>query len=126
MSENNFIAKLADDKRNYQPGEELVLGITWDFGEPLTKFEVRLVWNTEGKGDRDLETMKTITLAAPGQSGQELVRTQLPYLPYSYRGKLLAIVWAVEVIAFPSKQAQRLVFEITPEKTVIEVTETSL
>ncbi|WP_437228080.1 hypothetical protein SH661x_000710 [Planctomicrobium sp. SH661] len=94
----------------FYPGTIAAVTVFWDVGAnepPPTAIEVRLVWNTQGKGDSDLTVVKNIRLEPKTPQGQRQVRLQLPWGPYSFSGKLISLIWAIEVIIFPSKTSIR-------------------
>lgn len=76
------------DRNSFKPGEMLEGEAPGGAG-----LEVRLFWYTEGKGTQDLEVVATQTLDAAGR-----FRLKLPAAPYSFSGKLISLIWAVEVV----------------------------
>ncbi len=89
--------------------------ISWDFVEPVDALELRVVWNTTGKGTQDLGIAQHEVLEAPTRSGRQTVSLQLPGQPYSFSGKLVSIVWAIELVALPSDESTRVEITIGPE-----------
>jgi hypothetical protein len=110
----HFQSQLVSKKTHFDCGEEVQIALTWEFEVPQSHFEIRFVWSTHGKGDQDLQVVKKLKILAPGTSGQELVTTKLPSSPYSFSGKLISLVWGIEVIAFPSRENVRFDIVIGP------------
>lgn len=58
-------------------------------------------WHTEGRGTRHAETVDTQTLLEgnlrAGIPAQVAFVVQLPEAPWSYQGKYVSVVWALEV-----------------------------
>lgn len=81
------MTELKVERTSYKPGEA-VEGVVVG-GSP--DVEVRLFWYTEGKGTQDLEVVAT---AHPDAKGR--FRLPLPAAPYSFSGKLISLIWAVE------------------------------
>lgn len=72
-----------------EPGAMLA-GVVHGAGAPVT---VRVVWETQGKGDSDRVQVAEQTVA-DGPSGATF-ELQLPLLPLTYDGHLLKIGWRV-------------------------------
>jgi hypothetical protein len=86
--------------------------------------EVRLFWYTEGKGTRDLEVVATQELDAPNQNDERPFRFAAPEAPYSFSGKLISLIWALELVTEPGGQAERLQVAVSPTGEEIMLTET--
>jgi len=100
---------------DFSPGEKVELTIEWMFDDRPNQIEVRLVWYTKGKGDTDIEIVDSIRFEQPRISESERCTFQLPEQPYSFSGKLISLIWAVEVIAEPSGDSQRLDIVVAPD-----------
>jgi len=100
--------KTADDRTRFLPGEEIVGTVSWRLDRPAERIELRLFWYTQGKGTEDISAVKTVVFDAPGAQEQRAFRLRLPHGPYSFSGKLISLIWALEVIAKPSKEMARL------------------
>ncbi len=83
------MTELRIERTSCKPGET-VEGVVAG-GSP--DVEVRLFWYTEGKGTQDLEVVAT---ARPDAGGG--FRLPLPASPYSFSGKLISLIWAVEAV----------------------------
>jgi hypothetical protein len=104
-----------EDRRNYRPGEELVGAAGWELSKPPTAVEARLIWFTRGKGTGDVGVVETVRLEQCQAAGARPFRFQLPPQPWSFSGKLISLVWAVELVALPSQESTRLEFVLGPE-----------
>ena len=105
----------ADGRDVFEPGEELRGTVTWDLAQPARDVEVRLFWYTRGKGTTDVEVVKVQRFDAAGPRGHHEFRFILPESPYSFSGKLVSLVWAVEAIADPGERSTRLELVVAPE-----------
>ncbi|SFI86227.1 hypothetical protein [Planctomicrobium piriforme] len=103
----------------YYPGNEMVVTALWEFDQPPDSLELRLVWNTSGKGDRDLSVVQTVRIETAKSSGREQVTMKLPWGPYSFSGKLISLIWALELIAFPSEASIRKEIVIGPNASEV-------
>ncbi|HXU30525.1 MAG TPA: hypothetical protein VN851_08120 [Thermoanaerobaculia bacterium] len=98
----------------FAPGEEIEAAAVWRLDEMPESLEIRLFWFTEGKGDRDTEMVASDPIA-PGQSGHCTCRFRLPDLvPSSFSGKLVSLLWAIELVAEPGSRAGRVDLIVSP------------
>jgi hypothetical protein len=100
----------------YRPGEEVVGAVAWSLeeGEPPVSAEVRLVWLTRGKGDVDSDVVASAELPSPGRLDRRELSLRLPEGPYSFVGRLVSLVWAVEVVVEPGGRAERTEIVVSP------------
>ncbi len=105
-----------ETKRNaFSSGEKIVGSVRWsELGEPVENIEVRLIWYTQGKGDRDVTIVDQQTLPATAASGQSEFEFTAPVGPYSFSGKLISLIWAIEVIALPRRDSESTNIVIGP------------
>ena len=104
---------IADDKQTFGPGESLAGRVSWDVRE-ATSAELRLFWYTRGKGTGDVGLVDTLVFANPQTNDQREFRFTLPGTPYSFSGKLVSIVWAIELIIEPESAVERREFVMSP------------
>lgn len=88
----------------YRPGETIrgeVLVIP-DGDLRCNHLRARLKWHTEGRGDRDQETVAEADLfqgtLPAGMPRQYPFAFELPRQPWSYAGKYINIIWQIEVV----------------------------
>ncbi|MCC6219862.1 MAG: hypothetical protein IT291_01320 [Deltaproteobacteria bacterium] len=105
---------LTEDKREFKPGENITGKTSWSFTEDPEELHIRLFWYTEGKGSQDVCIVSDETFTKPGQSGERPFSIQTPIGPYSFSGKLISLIWAIEVIAEPDLGTERLEISISP------------
>lgn len=109
---------LENGRTAFLPGEELTGTVSWSLDpgeEPAESAEVHLLWFTRGKGDRDSAVVATERLeGAPSRSERRDFRFRVPEGPYSVSGKLVSIVWAVEVVLDPGERAERIEIVVSP------------
>ena len=103
------------ENRAFVPGDRLRGQVSWtDPGtEPAESAELRLFYYTAGKGTRDVEIVDSHQIPQPGQSGQFDYDFQLPEGPWSFSGKLVSIVWALE-FQLDNGPTERLEFVLSP------------
>jgi hypothetical protein len=103
----------------FLPGENLQGTVSWQLDLPLEDVELRLIWYTEGKGDQDLEIVETAKFHTPGIVDRRGFTVHIPQGPYSFSGKLISILWALEVVAQPNDRAERLPITVSPTRREI-------
>jgi hypothetical protein len=111
---NELVIELADDVTTFEPGAQLAGTVRWELDDEPESVELRLVWNTAGKGDRDLHVVDTVVFDRPRRRESREVNLTLPAQPYSFSGKLISLIWALELIAFPSNASWRREITIAP------------
>ena len=105
---------LAGDGESFAPGEPITGAVSWRLDAPATGVEIRLFWYTRGKGTTDVQVVKAQHFDSAGMSGQRSFRFVLPEEPYSFSGKLISLVWALEAVVQPGDRTQRLELVVGP------------
>jgi hypothetical protein len=98
----------------FRPGDEVEGTVRWRFDQPPRSLELRLFWYTQGKGDQDVGVVETLPYADPGSEGHRAFCFRLPAGPYSFSGKLISLLWAIEAVAEPGAQAERCELVVSP------------
>lgn len=86
----------------FRPGEMLQGSVQIIAEDDLQARHVflRLVWQTEGRGDRDQEVVAELDvfqgMLRAGTPGLHSFHFKLPAQPWSYAGHYVSILWAVE------------------------------
>ena len=106
---------LRENKTAFRPGETIAGAVLWEFNKVPTLAEVRLVWFTRGKGSEDGGVSATVTFDAPPASDTREFSFTAPNGPYSFSGTLIAVLWAVEFVAKPGSDFQRIEIVIAPD-----------
>jgi hypothetical protein len=103
----------------FAPGEVVEGTVSWQLEEPAETLELRLCWFTRGKGDQDVGVVSTVPFPQPAPQDRRAFRVTLPAGPYSFSGKLISLVWALEVVAEPGARAGRLEITVSPTRQEI-------
>ena len=104
---------LANDRRAFKPRESVEGRVSWNVNG-ATSAELRLFWYTRGKGTEDVGLVETVAFPNPQATDQRTFRFALPEAPYSFSGKLVSIIWAVELIVEPGPSVERREFVMSP------------
>lgn len=100
---NKILLHLKNDKNSYSPGEILRGGIEWDFIDDVPEICIQVFWYTKGRGEQEAETVKSETINRPLKSGKQDFSLKLPHAPYSYKGQITGLGWAVKASAMKDK-----------------------
>ncbi len=112
---------LRENQTAFRPGEPIAGAVLWEFAKAPANAEVRLVWFTRGKGTEDGGIAATFTLEAPPAADTREFTFDAPNGPYSFSGTLIAVLWAVEFIAKPGSEFQRIEIVIAPDAREISL-----
>lgn len=115
FSDDALAVALAGDRATFSPREAIEGTVSWRFGAPLAKVELRLLWYTEGKGERDLSVVQVVPFEAPGADDRRSFKIELPPGPYSFTGRLVSLRWALEAVAEPGNRSARAEITVAPE-----------
>ena len=108
-------------RRQYRPGEEVVGAAAWRLDKPPRTVEVRLFWRTEGKGTRDVGVVASERFENPQATEVREFRFKLPPGPYSFSGRLVSLIWALEAVAAPGGEAARIDITVSPTGQEVHV-----
>lgn len=106
--------RIRDNKASFRPGEVLEGTVRWQLDKNAQTMELRLFWHTEGKGDADISVEQTQRFEAPSLSGDGDFRFILPGAPYTFSGRLISLIWALELVALPGEEAEICEFTLSP------------
>lgn len=102
------------DRKNFEPGETVRGRALWLLETAPAALEVRLFWHTQGKGDTDLGIVAVARFEQPGELGERPFELALPMRPWSCSGRLVSILWSLEIVALPREDVQRFPIVVGP------------
>ena len=105
---------VAGGEGGYVPGEALTGLVRWSLSREPVVVMVRLFWRTEGKGSGDSGLAGELKFEGLTGAGEQAFVFEGPDGPYSYSGKLVSVVWAVEAIASPGDEVARAELTLSP------------
>jgi hypothetical protein len=115
MSQDQLAVFLPPGRTAFHPGERIDVTVLWALEQAPAQIEVRLFWQTRGKGTQDLEVALREWIMGPAVAGEQVVSLTLPQSPWSFSGKLVSLIWGVEVVAEPGGQNARCEFVLGPD-----------
>ena len=110
-----------DGVTSFRPGDEVSGRAWWQLGRTPTEVVARLFWYTQGKGTQDVVIVQEETFPGPGEQDQRKFSFRLPDGPFSFSGRLISLIWAVEVVALPGDDTGRVEFTVSPTGDEIRV-----
>jgi hypothetical protein len=99
----------------FKSGDRITGTVQWgQLKKSPDQIDIRLIWYTTGKGDTDSQIVNSKLLQSPLDQGSERFEFIAPHRPFSFSGKLISLMWAIEVTAYPGKDTERIDFVISP------------
>jgi hypothetical protein len=111
-----------DGGTSFKPGKLVEGRASWHLDGDVDAVEVRLFWYTTGKGSQNVEIVRRLQIDSPDPSGHHDFSIRVPEGPYSFSGKLITLAWAIELVALPSGQTERLDLLIGPIPVEVDLT----
>lgn len=94
-------------KMDFEPGETISGTASWQAAQEVLAAEVRLFWQTRGKGSCDVGVVAVQTLDLPGQADQRPFSFVAPHAPPGFSGRLISLVWGIELVLQPEGSVSR-------------------
>jgi hypothetical protein len=104
----------AEGQTAFRPGDKVRGAASWSLDDEPESIELRLYWHTEGAGDQDLNVVEIVPFRAVAKEDQRNFVVRLPNGPYSFSGKLISLIWGLEVVAQPGELAGRTEIVVSP------------
>jgi len=108
------------NQKNLKPNEQVKGNITWFLDKIPKDLEIRLFWHTQGRGTEDLKIIDKVNIT-PALQGEYSFTFTLPQGPYSFSGKLISLIWAIEFVANPSDDCARKDITLSPTGQEIQL-----
>ncbi len=116
MPDASLKLELLDERTVFRPGETIDGVASWEIPADIRRMEVCLCWHTEGRGTEDASVVETIGFDNPSSVDAQPFQFTAPLGPYSYDGRLIAIRWAVELVAKGVDDLARVDLTISPTR----------
>ncbi len=100
----SLVIQLRDNQTAFAPNEQISGQVTWQLETAPQNAELRLVWGTSGRGNRDFSVVETIPFSNPQATESRTFTFTAPNGPYSFSGKLITLTWAIELAIEPGNQ----------------------
>jgi hypothetical protein len=106
--------ELNDGTDRFAPAERVEGRIGWNLDMNPGALELSLLWYTSGKGTRDAGVVQTKRIDNPGALGSDGFSFTLPPGPYSFSGRLISLIWALELTCTPGNETVRKEIVVSP------------
>jgi len=94
------------NRKEFRPKDTIEGRVSWQLDKTPKDLQVRLFWHTRGRGTEDLKIVEQYAIP-PGLQGEQGFSFTLSPGPYSFSGKLISLIWAVEFVTNPSDDCAR-------------------
>jgi hypothetical protein len=108
-----------ESRRSFSPGEQINGMASWALDATPSEAQVRLCWLTRGKGTSDMKLVSKIRVNDPTNIGEERFSFTAPDEPHSFSGKLISLVWFVELVIDPGNHSVQEELVIAPHSREI-------
>jgi len=112
MDKLNII--LDDDKTVFASRETIRGRVEWNLDANPRRLDLSLFWYTAGKGTRDVGVVQSVKIDDPGAHGSKEFSFALPEGPFSFSGKLVSLIWALELTCTPGSETVRREITLSP------------
>jgi hypothetical protein len=116
---NELKIQLDSGTTAFQPGETISGTATWSLPEAPASAELSLFWHTRGKGTEDMDVVHKLSFPNPMAQESRPFTLSLPQAPYSFSGKLISLIWVIELSADFFKEVARVEIVLSPSKKEI-------
>lgn len=105
---------LRENRTAFAPGDTIAGAVIWELDAAPGMAELRLLWFTRGKGTEDIGVVETVAFDDPQAGDTRPFSIRAPESPYSFSGKLISILWALELVVEPGDHCERTDITIGP------------
>lgn len=106
--------ELDNGRDTFAPGDRVEGHAVWSLDPGPKSLELSLLWYTSGKGTRDAAVLQARKIDNPGAFGSERFSFTLPPGPYSFSGRLISLIWALELTCTPGDETVRKEIVVSP------------
>lgn len=103
-----------EDKTAFAPRETIRGVIEWNLDANSRRLDLSLFWYTAGRGIRDIGMVHNVWFDDPGAQGSKEFSFTLPDGPFSVSGKLVSVIWAIELTCSPGSETARREITLSP------------
>jgi hypothetical protein len=112
---------LEEGRNVFEPGARVTGVAAWSAPAAPRGMELRLSWAMHGRGGRDFRIADTLPLPAPAATERRPFILTLPEGPYSFRGRLVTLVWTLELVALPGEEKAHVDLVVAPGHKTIDL-----
>ena len=106
--------EIDDGRTTFAPGAQVAGRVSWRLTEAPRGLSLRLFWQTAGRGTKDVRVVEELALGAGTAVGSAPFALQLPPGPYSFSGRLVSVIWSLELLVDAGRQVRRHNLVVSP------------
>jgi hypothetical protein len=107
----------------FEPGTGVAGVAAWSSRVAPKGMELRLTRSTRGPGGRDFKIADTLPFREVLATDRRPFIFTLPRHPYTFRGRLLSLVWTLELVALPTEEKTAVELTIAPGRQAVDLTD---
>ena len=107
--------RLAVTPDHPRPGDRITVQVDWDHVARSTAIDVRLCWLLATPAQQRVIVNARESEPYPFTRGSRAFTFTLPQTPCTIHGRLMRILWLVEVVLLPTRHCVRLGFVVSPD-----------
>ncbi len=111
---NQLLIEMQEEQRAFRPGDSIKGAAFWKSEAVPKSVELRLFWKTRGKGTEDVKVVGKYSFSEPKQEEARPFEFRAPEGPYSFSGKLISLIWGLELVLEPRSESTRQEITISP------------
>lgn len=111
--------RIPEGQTSFRPGQIIRGSLSWLCEKPPKKAQLSLLWYTEGKGTEDVGVVDMMDIENPLASENRSFEFRLPVGPYSFSGRLISLIWALELQV--DKDVRRSEFVLSPSGNEVDL-----
>lgn len=89
--------EIEQGQTSFLPGEVVSGHARWQQSDIPKQACIRLIWYTQGRGTEDADVIETHAFHNPLPSDNRRFEFKFPAGPYSFSGRLISLIWALEL-----------------------------
>jgi hypothetical protein len=105
----------------FEPGARISGVAAWSARVAPKRLELELSWCSQSAAGRDLKIVETVTFADPLAEERRPFILALPDAPFSFRGALISLAWALELTSHPGGEKVRVELTVAPGRRAVDL-----
>lgn len=114
--------EIDNGRTSFRSGERIAGSLTWRLNDAPKSLVLRLFWHTAGRGTQDVKVVEQVVFDNPVMAGSKPFSLQLPSGPYSFSGKLISLIWSLELIVEPAGAVDRVDLVVSSSGMEVQLT----
>jgi hypothetical protein len=118
---NPLTLETLNGKTEFRPGDSIQGGAYWRLEAAPKSAEVRLFWRAHGSGNEDIMVVNVYNFPNAKPEEARPFNFTAPVEPYSFAGKLITLVWGLELVVEPGKHSAQIEISISPSGKPVQL-----